>query len=375
MSATWCTDSSMNKVVTSFAWNHEGLGHVSRLIGIHTVIRQRGLESLFFVEHHQQLIDDYQLPQVVVPSHPHSLVAEDWWIGKSNGMDYPRARNLSASIVRDATRHMDCVIVHDVVVHRSLYDEAVAKGWSQSLVYRDRKDVDDPVAWIQINAPEINVLYWLGKPHIRQQFNDLQVVGVHDVVRPLLGENSIWSPEAMGPDCLRVVITAGGGGHPDAQQFLQNSIDAIAGFSEKCSKAMFLVVVTGPYFRGVIRIPKRFNATATVTPYLNPTLSQYIDTSLLISQGGYNTFNEARQYNQPVVIVPGNRMLDDQVARGMSAAKNSSWIHSIAASGTVLEINNSIESVTGHLPPSDSCPGGQSPNGADEIAEHISGLF
>ncbi|MEV0263786.1 hypothetical protein AB0I49_20935 [Streptomyces sp. NPDC050617] len=70
----------MTRRVVSFAWGRgrgRGLGHVSRLIAVHTELRSHGLDSLLLTERHQRLIDDHGLRQTVIPTDADSRRARD----------------------------------------------------------------------------------------------------------------------------------------------------------------------------------------------------------------------------------------------------------------------------------------------------------
>src|SRR6266540_1706270 len=127
----------MRNRVVSFAWNHQGLGHASRLVAVHSVLRDKGWASLFLVEHPQALIGAYDFPQVTMPKHQESLVGDTWWSARDDASG--QSRELADTIVAACTAPDD-VILHDVVIYRPLYDWAVRNGRSQLLIHRARKD-------------------------------------------------------------------------------------------------------------------------------------------------------------------------------------------------------------------------------------------
>ena len=88
------------------------------------------------------------------------------------------------------------VVLHDVFVHRPLYEAAVAGGWPQALILRQRRDVRDPVDWLREVAPEVSTVFAIGAAGTVQEHKDIRVYGVEDVVRRPLGDLPLWTADA-----------------------------------------------------------------------------------------------------------------------------------------------------------------------------------
>jgi hypothetical protein len=337
---------SLSRVV-SYSLSKRGIGHASRLVAVHAALREVGWRSLFLVERQQQLIADYGFDQVSVPHYDDSLVGEaPAGIGDPSG----RGARVAARIV-EACAEPDDLVLHDVVVYRPLYEWARDAGRRQAYISRARKDHDDPVRWVREIAPGITRVFPLGTEE------------VPDVIRQPLGSKSIWN-DAGG--VVRVAISAAGGGHADAEDFLDKALAGVASFAQDADRQVSIFVVLGPNFTGRVTLPAGIPGNVSITHYLDPWHSLYNGTDLLICQGGYNTVQELLHHGTAAVTVAGSRPYDDQSAR----------LASIVAQANVRIAQPDAASIAGHLaalaivarrgmvPPSP-------PDGARHIAESL----
>src|SRR3954447_6920129 len=106
--------------VVSFSLSERGIGHASRLVAVHSALREIGWRSLFFVERQQPLIADYGFDQIVMPPHGNSIVGEQ---PSSLSEGAERGARLADLIVANCTEPED-IVLHDVVVYRPLYEWA-----------------------------------------------------------------------------------------------------------------------------------------------------------------------------------------------------------------------------------------------------------
>jgi Glycosyltransferase family 28 C-terminal domain len=322
------------RLAVSYAWGNQGLGHASRLIAVHAALRERGWTSLFFTDETNRLLTDYGFEQVLLPMYRESILGEAWSgsveialrrLAESTMSDTARKRavalltaptdhrrRLAELIVEESARHADLVL-HDVMVHGALYAHAAARGVPQAFLHRPRRDRPDPAAWVTAELPEIRTVYALGGPVPDPVSpSPVRVRTVADVVRRPLGDNPVWGPGDTG---LRIAVTAGGGGYPDAESFLDAAVAGVASFLRGTGRPASVLVVPGPYFTGRLHLVADPRSRVTVTGYVDPRHSIYRDTDLLVSQGGYNTVQELLHRGIPAVAVPGERMLDDQHGR------------------------------------------------------------
>jgi hypothetical protein len=354
----------MPKRVVSFALNHQGLGHASRLIAVHTALRERGWDSLFLVEHPQQLIRDHGFVQVSVPAYPDSMVGES--PGTASGGDRGLAARSLAAIITSACVRPTDVVLHDVVVYRDLYDWVQRSGRCQLLIHRARVDRPDPAAWVAAQAPDIRRVYVLGDPGHRSIHNGIVVAGVSDVLRRPLHDRTIWRATDVG---VRVSISAAGGGHGDAERFLGAALAGVRDFARNTGQEVSVFAISGPYFKGSVRVPPGMPGTVRVRGYLGPSYSIYRDTDLVVCHGGYNTVQELIHTGARAIAVPGSRLFDDQLAR----------LEALAATADVIIADADPTSIAERLvelaarparPPVVATP----PTGAEEIARDIDAL-
>ncbi|MFI0482961.1 glycosyltransferase [Actinomadura sp. 9N215] len=302
----------MSRRVVSFAWGR-GLGHVSRLIAVHSEVRRLGWESLLLTERPQRLVDDYGLPQIVVPTDADSLVGEPL-LGAGPAVDHRVARALVAETLRAGD-----VVLHDVTVQRELYDEAERRGSPQFLVHRFQRNRPDPALWAARHVPALRGVYLLGAaPGPDLVRHGVRLVSTPPVLRRLLGTDSPWPGDA-GP--LRVAVVAGGGGHADAAGFLSAALGGIAGYGRRAAvEGLDVLVVTGPHFDGQVVVPDGLPGPVRVTPYLGPGYDPYRHATVAVTHAGYNTVQELAHARVPAVVVPGVRDFDDQRVHLRAAA-------------------------------------------------------
>jgi len=350
-------------LVASFAMNHVGLGHTSRLIAVHDAMRAAdgpALSSLFFADDHRQLIEDYGFAQLALPRFPGAFMG--------SAAEPSPAGDLSRGIVELALAGARPVVLHDVFVHRALYDAAVAGGWPQALIYRSRTDVKNPVEWVRRTVPAIGTIFWIGKQGLVREDADICVYGVDDVARHPLGELPLWTEPLAD---LRVMVTAGGGGRPDAEAFLHAAIAAVDIVSRRSAETVAAHLVTGPFYGGPIRLAASSPASYAITRYVPPTHSLYWGSSVVVSQSGYNTVTELGRSGVPHVLVPSDNFgSDDQRQRAVDRAlTGATEIQVVDADAE--EIAKAIEYLTAK-PPAEWTP--VLPRGASQIAEALRAL-
>jgi predicted glycosyltransferase len=245
----------------------------------------------------------------------------------------------------------DDLILHDVVVYRPLYEWARKEGRRQAYISRARKDHDDPVRWLREIAPAITKVFPLGTAE------------VPDVIRQPLGSKSIWNDAG---DVTRVAISAAGGGHADAETFLEAALAGVTSFARNAGRDVSIFVVLGPNFTGRVTLPPRIPGSVSVTHYLDPWHSLYQGTDLLVCQGGYNTVQELLHYGTAAVTVAGSRPYDDQSAR----------LAAIVTQANIRIAQPDAASISGHLAalalsPRRGAVPASPPDGARYIAERL----
>jgi hypothetical protein len=297
--------------VVSFTWGR-GLGHVSRLIAVHTELRALEWDSLLLADREHQLTEDYGFTQVVIPNDADSLV------GESRHRTGPAVdHRLAQALIAQALRAGD-VVLHDVTVQRELYHEAARLGCLQFLVHRFHRNRPDPAPWVARHVPAIGRVYLLGEAGREETRHGVHLLGVPDVVRRPLGIRSPWPSDGHGE---RIAVVAGGGGHADAPEFLGAALHAVRCYGRRCAPVpVDVLVLTGPHFRGEVVVPPGLSGPVRIAPYLGPAYDIYRHATAAITHGGYNTVQELARSGVPAVVVPGVRSFDDQRVHLQAAA-------------------------------------------------------
>lgn len=356
-------------VLASFALNSTGLGHASRLVAIHDAVRRRhGLSSLFFTEHRIGLIDEYGFEQVVLPPYAGSLLGDVWW-NRDEGTPstVARAAELARTILSAVLAGRRGMVLHDVVVHEQLYLLARARKFRQALVYRPRSDVADPPAWLAERAPGVANMYLIGERESVRR-NGVRAHAVPNVRREPRGDRSVWTGEQTG---VRVAVSAGGGGHDDAESFVHTAVEAVARFADTASDPVSAFVVPGPFYGGDVVLPRNIDATVALRYYLPPEFALHRGTDVQVCQGGYNTIQELAASGAKAVVVPGRRMIDDQAARARELAARAPNLR--VSGGDPAAIAAYLTELLA-MPAVPARPS-TSDNGADAIADDIAGIL
>lgn len=342
----------------SFCWNHEGLGHASRLTAVHHALGAKGWKSTFLVEHPQPLLSDVGLQQVVIPSYGGCLRGDDWWGGGGE------ARMCSA-VVRAAFESRPDLVIHDVVVHDAVYRAAVDLGVRQVYVARPRNDVSDIAKWILEFAPAIDTIFVIGQPEMRDIRGGVIVRGVDDIIRRPVGPRPVLWGDEPSP---RFVLSTGGGGHAGTGKILSTCLSALAEVTADLPLSSVLVI-PGPYFTESLIVPS-FSAEIVITPYVHADTDLYAKTDIFVGLGGYNTVQEVSAAGVPAVLVAADRAVDDQMNRLHVHFDGAPQVEIVAldkerigdAIRRALRADAAIPSIEKHL-------------GADQIANYLDAQF
>lgn len=110
---------------------------------------------------------------------------------------------------------------------------------------------------------------------------------------------------------IAIYVSTGGGGHPDAADFL-GSICKSAASIERAR----IFLAPGPLFKGIHPTGRKISLVGKFKPEeLFPAMD------MAVSAAGYNTFNELMAAGVPTVFAPLSAGADDQYDRAMRAVK------------------------------------------------------
>lgn len=131
-----------------------------------------------------------------------------------------------------------------------------------------------------------------------------------------------------------IVCTFGGGGHKASTPALMREVYKSYDMLKKRIKNLKLIFVTGPFFDG--KIGKKGD---TISVKFEPNLMQLMRlSSIAISQGGYNTVNEAITTRTPTLFVPIEVICENQRERLIEIERNSlGWIIEKASAKKISE--------------------------------------
>lgn len=315
--------------ILAYAWNHDGLGHVTRLLNVIHGVRELRPEARAWVcgEQDSDVLRRAGHPYVIVPTHRNSYAgAVSGSVPDERPFEEKVASAASAAAV-DAAR--PTVVLHDSVVSADLMRAAPSAGTPHVLVIRRRRRMHE---YLDSMGSGLDDLRLLLLPHEPDEVPLDQIPKrVHSrlaftgpIVAPVVpAADGSLARYAIPPGHRVVVVTGGGGGFDDQHAFLDAAADAIAGGATEPTVA---IVLLGYFFDGVVSIaalaerrPGLVSWRVARHEWNLPGLMSMAD--VVIAQGGYNTLFEARAVGVPVVSVPGTRPGDDQLQRARSLAR------------------------------------------------------
>jgi predicted glycosyltransferase len=331
-------------MIAAFAWNHEGLGHVNRLLAVAEEIEARSpdLRTLFFVEQPYDLLAQAGMLQLPVP------VCDADFVGLARTRRDPRLGVAGIAIgefVREVVRTYDVrAILHDAVLWGPLFDAGVALDAPQALILRERTRLREYLAELGEAGRGLRRVI---VPHARStalERDFAQAEPRPTYVGPIARRRRTQAPPDRRDTAVgthrRVLVTAGGGGYADVGDFLQATLAALA----TIAVPLAVEVVTGPLFRGRFELPVGFPhgcRVAVFEPYLDERIAR---ASVVVAQGGYNTVNELRRSGTAAVVVPSARAYDDQLERTRRAAgKGTMVVHPLSESGLAEAVRATLD--------------------------------
>jgi predicted glycosyltransferase len=116
-----------------------------------------------------------------------------------------------------------------------------------------------------------------------------------------------------------LVITGGGGGHRTAVEFFNLALRAVPTLRGLYPE-LSVLLVTGPLFSKWMDLDLTSNVR--IVPFLPDMLEVLSSARIVISQAGYNTANDLIRAGVPAILVPGDRIFDDQFERADTLVKS-----------------------------------------------------
>lgn len=292
--------------ILNYAVNGLGMGHITRLIAINTLIRRlcaianKPVLSLFLTTSeadtlaHKHSFPAYKIPSMTlsdegqIPQKLYRTLSRHWvwntfalWQPDISVIDTFPAGNFGElpAILQDSPKN--------VFVHRAVREEQKFKP-----SFQDAIKLYDSV--IRIHEP-----FEDSRSYTDSDFDD-----VYTNVPPIILEKRI-SIEKTEQNTNHILVLAGGGGDSNSNDFWSMMVT----ISENFPQRQFIFAI-GALYRGAT--PQRSNIT-WVSSELE--LHHYTDCNFAISAGGFNSVYELLFYKVPTIFYEQTRKYDDQYQR------------------------------------------------------------
>lgn len=305
--------------------NEIGLGHMNRAGCVATAMRELdpGVRSLFVVEGSSHgVVEGMGHPVVSLPA-PQAMRDTNGWAQWTKEGRGALVNSLADALVESLAPNL---VVYDCFPSGAFVRAAARRAIPSVLCLRKVKDWN---IYMERSAVKL-VLHdceTILVPH-EEQDADLpeillpRAVFVGPIVKPLPIE-PVPVQVRLGLGGRRaLVITAGGGGHPDTMAFLELALAGAARLRQQWPDLVTLLI-PGPLFQAWEQLPAAEGTR--VLPY-DPRFTETCATAdLVFAQAGYNSANELALLGTPTIMVPAVRGFDDQFERAAQLA--SQWPH------------------------------------------------
>ena len=311
--------------------NEVGLGHMNRMACVALAVRELdpAVRILFVVEGSSHgLLESMHLPYIALPAAAAMRRSASWRSWES-GEKSEIAHSVARSIV-DSTR--PDLVVYDCFPSLAFVRAASRRGIPSILCMRKMKDYD-------AYAAEARVQLVLGScrailvPHSEEEAplpEDLhrRALYVGAILKPLPSNPTPVHTRLKLPGRRVILVSAGGGGHPDTSGFLRLVIDALELLRQRRDDFVTLLI-PGPLFQqwGELDIP----AGTRILPFDPKFVESCATSDLVISQAGYNSANELAFLGTPTLLIPATRGFDDQFERAHAFAASRSQMRALEA--------------------------------------------
>lgn len=317
-----------------YALNGVGLGHVNRTVLIARELRiilrdhLHCPHSILFVTEANDtfLIKDARFPCYNLPLHVGATAIYHTLKGKTV------SPLLNKPIVDKIIRHFKPDIsIFDFYFENDLLEAAKSVGSKLVLILRKQPDhilskrfeipgtiqlfdkiiiPEDTTPFDKQQVPKQIKSKVVYTPPIVRRFSKIDKKHHKDRQSEILRRYSINKKETT------VTASAGAGGFPDTENYYKNVLTAFESLSKKLSD-FHGIIFKGPSYEGNLQTSCKNIDIWGYEPHLINVLS---DSTIAITQAGYNTINEIIVSSIPAIVVPGHRKSDDQFERAKSLA-------------------------------------------------------
>ena len=309
--------------------NQIGLGHMNRMGCVASALREldSDVRSLFVVEGSSHgLLEGMGLPVISFPALQalHSNHGWSKWSKEDRGcLIDSMADSLVDSIAPD-------LVVYDCFPSVAFVKAAARRGIESILCLRKMKDYP---AYMEKGGPKLvlRACHSIIIPHDASEAHLPEIllpraVFVGPIVKPLPVDPAPLQARMALQGKRVLVITAGGGGHPDTTAFLRLALEA-ADFLRSSHPDLVTLLIPGPLFRELDQLT--LCASTRVLPFDSRFTETCATADIIVAQAGYNSANELAYLGTPTIFVPALRGFDDQFERASQLAASWPHLHSL----------------------------------------------
>jgi UDP:flavonoid glycosyltransferase YjiC (YdhE family) len=300
--------------VAFYAVDGLGLGHVTRLVSIARAVRrlEPAVEVLFLTSSEaDSVVFREGFAAVKVPSKT---------IREEVGLTKHRYLKLVQTVIWNALAAFEPdVLVVDTYPTGSFEELIPVLRWRQRniFVFREQRAEAAAAPLMQATLPlydaiivphdDASAVGAVPEPHKLRAVGPILVREREELLSPADARHRL----GLGPDEQAVYASFGGGGDPEARGALECTAAALAGLAEPVR----LFVGQGPLYRGASASPSPGFPGAVVLSGVYPMLEVLPAFDAAVTAAGYNTVHELLFAGVPAVLVPFERVLDDQERR------------------------------------------------------------
>ena len=297
-----------------YAINGKGLGHLSRSMAIadSITLNDPGVKILFVTgTSKMEIIGNIAYPVIRIPS-------------RSKAFNFDIFNGALGKIEREVLIKTTEIFRPDAVFYDFLMDEQVFKFCAERdirnmLILRKQKmgcvrDIAKKSALEFVDTLVFPHEYheW---PDASRMFSEKKSIYTGGIIRPISKKEVDQAvAQFFGRKIKYIVLTIGGGGAREAQEWFLKSLNALSIIIKKYPD-IHILAVPGPLFtRSDSKLPT--NERILIQKWVPQLKLLLKGAQLVLSNAGYNTINEIRASNCPAVIYPlKSTGWDDQRAR------------------------------------------------------------
>lgn len=251
------------------------------------------------------LLDALGLPYIPLPS-SHLMQENKGWASWTEHERFTLSLNIARAVLAAVDPQL---VVFDCFPNSAFLAAALERQVPIALCLREMRDLNKYLKEVSELLPKVSLILI---PHAEGAF-DLPAG---------LRERSHFVGPVMKPvpagrierrkDSLRAVITGGGGGYPGTFRFYNQALRAVSELRQQYPRLEALAVI-GPLFRDWSLLQPMTGIR--IIPFDPDLFSTFASADLVISVAGYNTVTELQYIGTRTILVPAERLWDDQFAR------------------------------------------------------------